>query len=547
MQLGTGQRGIVSYILQKIVNLHPVRVRNPDRVTGMKFFRKYHKWPGLIFTLFILFFAVSGIILNHRELLSSFDINRKLLPKNYSYRNWNLAAVKGQEKISPDTILLYGNIGVWLTDRTYREFNDFNQGFPKGIDNRKVSSVSFSRSAGLYAGTLFGLYRYDRPYKKWREVTLPVTEKRIVKVLPVGDTLLVMTRSFLLRYTAADGFSHAEVLPVPAGEDDDGKASLFKTLWVIHSGEIYGTIGKLIVDLVGISFIIICITGLIYFFMPYILKTMRNEAKSRMKGFNLFSLRWHNRLGSWLVIFLLLTTMTGMFLRPPLLIPVASARVGKIPYTEMDDPNPWFDRFRDILYDPSLHRFLVATSEGIYYSDDYMQSPLKRFEVQPPVSVMGINVFDRTGPGQYRIGSFSGIFSWDPAKNLVIDDITRTPYVETGNGGSPFGAISVAGYIRTSDSADLIFDYGGGVIALNGRVKMTAMPEKIISASPISLWNACLEIHTGRIFEPFLGNFYILIVPVIGLSAVFIIITGFFSWYLARRKKRALNLSGSAV
>src|SRR5512138_893932 len=125
----------------------------------LKFFRKYHKWLGIVFTVFILFFAVSGIILNHRELLSSADISRSLMPDNYRYRNWNLAAVKGQVKISSDSILLYGNVGIWLTDSSYREFRDFNAGFPKGIDNRKVSSVSFDKVSGLYAGTLFGLFR----------------------------------------------------------------------------------------------------------------------------------------------------------------------------------------------------------------------------------------------------------------------------------------------------------------------------------------------------------------------------------------------------
>ncbi len=511
----------------------------------LKFFRKYHKWPGIFATIFILFFAVSGIILNHRELLSKVDVSRKLMPGNYRYNNWNLAAVRGQVKISPDSILVYGNIGVWLTDSTYRQFRDFNAGFPKGIDNRKVSSMSFDRVSGLYAGTLFGLYRFERVSGKWEEVVLPVQEKRIVKVLPVADTLLVMTRSYLLRYTSYDGFRHAEVLKVPAGEDDDGKAGLFKTLWVIHSGEIYGMIGKLIVDFIGITFIILCVTGLIYFFMPFILKRTRNERKSRLKHFNLASLKWHNFLGSWLVIFLLLTTLTGMFLRPPLLIPIANSRVGKIPYTEMDDPNPWFDRFRDILYDDSLHRYLLATSEGIYYSDNNFRTILVRFPSQPPVSVMGINVFEQTGPGNYLVGSFSGIFHWKPAENLVIDGITNTPYIETGRGGPPFGAVSVAGYLRTTGTSEIIFDYAGGALALSGSNILPAMPGQILDASPISLWNASLEVHTGRIFEPILGNFYILVVPLVGLATLFIITTGFFSWYLARRKKRAFEPAGS--
>jgi hypothetical protein len=513
----------------------------------MKFLRKYHKWPGIFLTVFILFFAVSGIILNHRGLLSSLDVNRKLLPENYRYRNWNLSSVKGQVKISSDSIVVYGNIGAWLTDSTYRNFKDLNAGFPEGIDNRKVSSVSFSRVSGLFAGTLFGLFRFDPDASRWRQVDLPVTEKRIVKVLPVGDTLLVMTRSHLIRYTSSDGFRQAQVLPVPTGEDDDGKTGLFKTLWVIHSGEVYGTIGKLIVDLVGIAFIVICITGFIYFIVPYFLKRIKEESRNRLRRFNLFSLKWHNRLGSWLVLVLLLTTLTGMFLRPPLLIPIANSRVGKIPYTEMDDPNPWFDRFRDVIYDDSLHRYLFATSEGICYSDDEMQSKLKRFPVQPPVSVMGINVFEKAHSGEYLVASFSGIFHWRPAENLVTDGISGVPYMETGQEGPPFGAVTVAGYMKTSDTTDLIFDYAGGTMALNGRNPLPSMPHEILEASPISLWNTCLEVHTGRIFEPLLGNFYILVVSVVGLFTVFIIITGFFSWFLAWKKKRVRTMTPSGV
>jgi hypothetical protein len=73
------------------------------------------------------------------------------------------------------------------------------------------------------------------------------------------------------------------------------------------------------------------------------------------------------------------------------------------------------------------------------------------------------------------------------------------------------------------------------------------MPEKIADASPISLWNTMLEVHTGRIFEPLLGNFYILVVPLVGLFTLFITATGFFSWYLAHRRKRALNLAESRL
>ena len=143
----------------------------------MKFFRKYHKWFSLVATIFILFFAVSGIILNHRELLSGIDIGRKWLPGNYRYNNWNLASVKGSLELSPDSVLIYGNIGVWLTDGSYKNFHDFNTGFPNGIDNRKISSIAVVSGTDLFAGSLFGLYHFQGDH--WEKVSLPVKESRL--------------------------------------------------------------------------------------------------------------------------------------------------------------------------------------------------------------------------------------------------------------------------------------------------------------------------------------------------------------------------------
>jgi len=502
----------------------------------LKWFRKYHKWFSLAATVFILFFAVSGIILNHRELLSGIDVSRRLLPPVYRYDNWNLAAVKGAVRTGGDSLLVYGNTGVWLTDSTFGSFKDLNRGFPEGSDNRKVNTMAWSASSGLHAGTLFGLYRWEGA--GWTRVELPAGSPRVVKVLPVGDSLLVMTRSELYLAVKATGFRAFREIRLPAGEDDDGKVGLFKTLWVIHSGEIYGLAGKLIVDAVGVVFIILCITGLIYFFVPYRLQSMKDRLRrSRLKKFNRASLKWHNVLGSWGILILLLNTGTGMFLRPPLLIPIASERVGKLKYTELDSPNPWFDRLRDLRYDDSLKRFLVATSEGIYYSDDRFGSRLKPFTVQPPVSVMGINVFETLGPGRYLVGSFSGIFEWEPASGRVLDAITRTEHRDTGRGGPPFGSVTVAGYIACNDSTRVVFDYARGAFALEGRNPLPPIPGEVTAQSPMSLWNACLEIHTGRIFEPILGSFYILVVPVIGLATLFILVSGFFAWWLAKRRK----------
>jgi hypothetical protein len=355
-----------------------------------------------------------------------------------------------------------------------------------------------------------------------------------------------MTRSNLFISSGTSGYREFREVIIPKGEDSDGKVGLFKTLWVIHSGEIYGMAGRLIVDMVGIVFIVLCITGLIWFLVPYRLKRLKNELRrSKWKRFNKASLKWHNLVGSWAILILLLNTSTGMFLRPPLLIPIAGERVAKLKYTELDNPNPWFDKFRDLIYDEDPGRFLVATSEGIYYSGDRFQSELKTFPIQPPVSVMGINVFEKNSPGRYLVGSFSGMFEWEPATGQIVDCVTRTGYTETGEGGPPFGNVSVSGYIRCNDSSQVIFDYANGTLSVEGKNPFTSMPASVTGASPISLWNLCLEIHTGRIFEPVLGPFYILVVPLVGLAMLFILISGFFAWWLPRRRRKFIPSAGS--
>lgn len=505
----------------------------------LKSLRKWHKWPGIILTFFILVFAVSGIILNHRELFSSLDVNRKYLPKNYSWNNWNLGAVKGSACMGYDSILVYGNIGVWVTNEGFTHFEDFNKGFPEGIDNRKISSLAVTADGRIFAGTLFGLYQYRSGL--WKIVNMPVEEKRVVKVLEKGDSLLVMTRSNLIIGDLKAKDLSLRITGLPAPADDDHKTGLFRTLWVIHSGEIYGFTGKILIDFVGFVFIIICITGLIWFFMPVFIKRIKNKFRSPLKKFNRDSLRVHNWLGSWLLPFLLLTTLTGMFLRPPLLIPIANSKVKKIKFSELDSPNPWFDRFRDLLYDRQKHLFYFATNEGIYYSTEGLNKLLTPCEVQPPVSVMGITAFEQADDGSVIVGSFSGIYKWNPESPDIFDHFTGMRYVETGQSGPPFGNVSVSGYIRVRDK-EYIFDYAAGAIGLGKSGSFAAMPSNIIKKSPVSLWNAALEIHTGRIYEPITGKFYILIVPLVGIFTLIIIVTGFFSWLLARKKKRAALL-----
>jgi hypothetical protein len=509
----------------------PIQLKK-DRL--LRWFKKYHKWPSLFFAFFILLFSVSGIIMNHRGIFSSVDINRKWLPGNYKYNNWNMAAVKSAVKLPDDSLLVFGNIGIWKTDSSFTTFRDFNDGFPKGIDNRKIYSLIYTRNHRLIAGTLFGLFEF---HNGWKKINIPVKEERIVKIIQKNDSLLVMTRSYLLVANLNDKKLNFRKVKVLAGEDSGNKVGLFRTLWVIHSGEIYGIVGKLLVDLVGLIFIFITLSGIFYWLAPHLLKRVKESSKSRIKKVNRFSLKWHNRLGYWSVIILLLTTITGMFLRPPFLISIANTEVSKIKYSKLDDPNPWDDKFRDLMYDEVLKRYVVATSDGIYYSEDEFGSVLRKYSVQPPVSIMGINVFEKMATGVYLVGSFSGIYQWMPDEGIITDYFTKLPYDVSSQNGSPFGAISVSGFIGKPKGDQFVFDYAGGAVPLGKSGIFPQMPVEVIKKSPISLWNTSQEIHTGRIWEFLLGPFYILIVPLTGLALVLILVTGFFAWWIPYRRK----------
>ena len=77
--------------------------------------RQLHKWLGLPLCVLLFLAALSGILLNHRELLRSVDVPRGLLPSEYSYTNWSGGAVRSALRTATDSYL-YGAAGVGRSD-----------------------------------------------------------------------------------------------------------------------------------------------------------------------------------------------------------------------------------------------------------------------------------------------------------------------------------------------------------------------------------------------------------------------------------------------
>lgn len=505
-----------------------------------KSYKKLHRWPGLIISFILLYYGITGIIMNHRELVSKIDINRHLLPSNYAYKSWNNAALKGDLIINQDSILVYGNIGVWLTDSTFTRYSSFNAGFPVGSDNRKIFDVQKDRNGNLYTATLFGFYAFDKATSQWKKLSLPGKNERFTGIENIGDTLYVLNRSYLFKGKSEGIRTCFTQIELPAPANYDNRISLFSTIWQIHSGEILGIPGKLLVDLLGIITIFLSTTGILYFFFSKHIKRRKRTNKQvvQISKVNRWSLRWHNKIGAWTFVLLIILFFTGMFLRPPLLIAIAKAKVKPLKYSHLDQPNPWYDKLRDILYDPERKILMLSTSDGMFFVRPEQLKPI-RFTNQPPVSVMGINTLQPLTNGEFLIGSFSGLFRWNPDRPEIFNYVTGKIYREPAS-GRPVGDYKITGAITTCNGEKYMVDYDKGILPLSDNKTFPGMPSNILQQSKISLWSTCLEFHTGRIFQCLIGDFYILIVPLTGLLSVMVVLSGYLLW--KKRYKSKSNI-----
>ena len=476
--------------------------------------------------------------MNHREFFSGLDIDRSKLPEEYHYRNWNNGALKGNIVLDKDSILVYGNIGIWVCDSTFSIYRDLNSGFPYGADNRKIFDVHRAADGHLYAATQFGLYALDPMENQWRKMPLEVDINKYVAVESIGDTVYALNRSYMFRGISKGAGTIFERIELPAPPGFEKQVTLFETIWQIHSGEIFGISGKLFVDAMGLGTIFLSVTGIIYFIFPGWISRLRRRNKPARKliQINRWSLKWHNYTGAWIFLFLIILYFTGMFLRPPLLITIAKARVAPLKHSHLDQPNPWHDQLRDLLIDEESGLMLLSSAHGMFSmkTPELLPEPCP---VQPPVSVMGITVLEPYSGGAYLIGSFSCLFLWHPYKPEIFNYVSGSRY--SGNSsGRPVGDYAITGILSDLRGRRYMVDYDQGVRPLYHQKAFPRMPDNVRNESGMSLWSFSLEVHTGRIFGSILGDFYILIVPLTGLAGITVVLSGYLLWRKKYRKKK---------
>ena len=494
-----------------------------------KFFswRNFHKWVGVIFALFLIVFCVSGIILNHRAVFRHCDVPRCILPSDYSVKNYNNGVVKGTIALEDGRIVVFGN-GVWLTEKTGTNWQDWSQGFPKGVDCRSVRNMVRTKEGALWCATNFAVYRHDG--KQWVDQNLDHNGERLTDLALSPDSLYVVVLSRDAVYEMKQSGNERKELK--SASNFKPKDYLFRTVWKLHSGELFGIVGRLVVDAIAVVLIILCVTGIILFILPYNIRWNRKREKKENcnKGLKrlVWNQKWHNRFGVYALVFTLFITITGTCLRPPLMIPLVLSKTSPVNFSG----NVWHDRLRAIRWDEVQKDWLLSTSDGFLSVDEnFAEQPVKIMDKTPSVSPMGVNVFRQQADGTWLIGSFSGLSIWNRQDGTVIDYFGEEPQ---GGFSAILSGHTVTGYsedfdVKTTPGNGLVFEYS------TGAEELPAQPE-VIANVPMSLWHLGLELHVGRCYSPFLGPLSSLFVFIWGTLSVLVIISGYII-YKRRQKK----------
>lgn len=543
--------------------------------------KKYHRWLGLVLSVFMLVFCVSGIILNHREVFSGCEVSRKWLPASYHIKNFNNGVVKGTvvkksaahslSSENCDSVLTYGCAGVFLTDSRLSTWQDFNAGLPESIDERNVRHVVKAKDGSLWCAALRDVYRYDENSHRWKKVELPGNEERIMDVALAKDSMTVVALTRSRVFTIVPFVQYGEIVKIgksssetyrveskiiPAPKKYEPKTTLFKLVWHLHSGEFFGLPGKLVVDAIALVLIVLSITGILLFILPYgIRRAKKLAAKARMKRLGkqfAWNMKWHNKIGYVTIVLTLWIAITGMCLRPPLMVPLV---LSKLPQAVGEDGNVWQDKLRAIRWDAVQGDWLVSTSEGFLRVDeDFSQAPKMLPDDEcPKLSPMGVTVWESDGKGGWIVGSFRGIYRWNPVNhslNQILDYFTGKPSEETSM--IPISDNLVCGYSEDFlGGKPLVFDFAKGVEDAKGQAvalcndepktsrNEESMSDLICETAPMSLWNVALELHVGRCYSPFLGPLSNLFVFLSGLLITLVLLSGYIISHRRRKKAQA--------
>jgi len=500
-----------------------------------------HKYSSLTLIVFLIWMSISGILMNHPELISGLSIPYKYLPDGYSAHNWARSTLNNVQFSNDDQKLAYigGFEGVWKTTDAGVNFSSLNvDGLPDSRYYRRVKSMMLTDIEGkelLLAGTYGGLFAFDEQCKTWSNIKLGGKNSRITRILSFKDSLAVFTESdaYVSHAKLPLRFDKAKLIRL----DDDNKLTMVEFMFNLHTGELWGLPGKLLFDVAGLILLFLSISGFFLWITPkksvFKLKLLERYRKSRWTLYKFFT-KYHLKLGIYSALILFIFGLTGFFMRPPMIAVIFGSDIDKSWILGMDKSNPWNHRIRNAMYDVSRDKFIIDTKDGYWVSDNGLRGFYTQQAPPAPIFAMGATVMETDYTGNHLLGSFAGLFKVDYSGKIVDVSTGKAPYKVTAL--RP-GANLVTGYFATPDGEEFIATHFAGLIPVNKKASQSdkfLMPEHILNSAELPFWNFLFELHNGRIFQSILGPYHMLLIPLASLIFMILIITGVFDWFYRR-------------
>jgi len=505
-----------------------------------------HKYIGLGIILFLMWMSVSGILLNHPDMIANVSVPGWLVPAQYHIKNWNRSSLVSLVYSRQDSQLVFagGTQGVWRSTDGGKTFKRYEDNFPRSLYYKKTRHLFLQEDIKPYyllAATDGGLYVNDLNTAVWQSVPLGPEREAVKKILKVKDGLLVFTESNLY-YSSLKrlAFQQKTLLREEAGR----RVSLVDLFFHLHDGRVWGLPGKLFFDLMGVIIFFLSLSAFYIWYFPQKLRRRwtRKRLKSSQEKTALFRVlfKYHLKLGIWAAAILLVIGTTAFFMRPPFLAVIAEGSIPASWYPGRLAENPWQEKIHNALYDAVEDKIIINASDGNWVARADFSHPFQPYDLEAPLFVMGATVFDAYGTGGYLIGSFNGIYHLERATGHAVD-MQSGDIVKRWSNVRP-AKYMIAGYFKTPFGEEFITTHQQGLLALGqaARKGRFEMPVELAEDGSMPLWNYMFEIHNGRFFKDLIGEWYILIAPLGALLFVLISLTGIYDWLFLKvlSKKR---------
>jgi hypothetical protein len=548
---------------QPVETVHPAAADRPGLVRRLFVATKWlHKYVGLFLIVFLLWESVTGVLVNHVDLLGSLSTPTWLVPRGYWPVNWNRATLRTMvfSERNPEVAYAAGRSGVWKTTDGGKSFHGMTQGFPRSGYYRRTNSVLLlekEQEDVLLAATNKGLYACNPEDGAWQPVPLGEPLDAAQAIVRIDERVLVFTSSRAYEATLSPlplRFGEVPIEALPSDEIRAGERTPLRSfLFYVHSGQILGLPGILMSDAVGIALFFLTFSSA--FIWYYHWRRRRGEEQHRhLAGFGhrlfCFLDKYHWEVGIWTSALLLLVGLTSVFLVPPLQRPIEKILLPSR-WAEPHHESPFTRAIAAAAYDAREKRVLLVAGEKLFAAPADLSEPLARLDLHVPLA--GMEPAVRTDEnGDLILRSFRGLYRVQHSSGVAINMVTGEPASQQSR--LELGEVVAGGYFRTPEGEEFVTDFFRGLRPLNGAELKGRfeMPQALRDNHRLPLFTFVFLLHNGRIFIDYLGRDNYHYVPFIGgLLFVIITMTGAYDWTYVKllqhrkRKRRAGESSGT--